>query len=218
MIWTDEKCVQLCELWLRSDQPSRSQIGAIMGVSAQAIDSKVRALGLALRRPGYFFRPTWNPYRLEELRRMRCEENRSSSFIAGVLGVTRNAVIGAALRAGLASPHQSLMVKPARVKPPRIAIIKAAPAEKTKPKPPTPVRPELKQSGNYVQSEVLKQIWELGPSDCKYPIGDPQKDGFGFCAQEQDSGSVYCVFHHKLSVQPRPASHRPAFVLRRSAA
>jgi GcrA cell cycle regulator len=36
---------------------------------------------------------------------------------------------------------------------------------------------------------------DLEPADCRWPVGDPGKPEFGFCALERHIGSAYCPTH-----------------------
>jgi len=45
----------------------------------------------------------------------------------------------------------------------------------------------------------LKSMAELGARDCCFPIGDPKKEGFGFCGKRRESHRVYCDEHKKVA-------------------
>ena len=42
---------------------------------------------------------------------------------------------------------------------------------------------------------------ELGPRQCRWPIGDPQDKNFGFCGCEALPGLPYCLEHSKIAYQ-----------------
>lgn len=50
------------------------------------------------------------------------------------------------------------------------------------------------------------QLVDLTEQTCKWPAGDPLKDGFHFCGAEAGDGSPYCNFHHRLAYRPREMS------------
>jgi GcrA cell cycle regulator len=62
-----------------------------------------------------------------------------------------------------------------------------------------------------------KGVAQLEDQDCRWPIGDPQKEDFHFCAQRKVDGLPYCLAHLERSRQPPHAklrsSHERPFVL-----
>lgn len=40
------------------------------------------------------------------------------------------------------------------------------------------------------------QLVDLTDGTCRWPVGDPLREGFGFCGKEVREGSVYCDHHH----------------------
>ena len=44
-------------------------------------------------------------------------------------------------------------------------------------------------------------MFTLLPSDCRWPIGDPQHRDFHFCGKEKVTGRPYCEFHMRLGFQ-----------------
>ena len=60
---------------------------------------------------------------------------------------------------------------------------------------------------------AAKPLLELEAGDCRFPVGDPQKAGFGFCARPKQPGSSYCPGHLKRSLSPLPQPTRKPFVL-----
>lgn len=47
-----------------------------------------------------------------------------------------------------------------------------------------------------------KALLDLDNSDCRWPVGDPQKEGFGFCAAPRRPGKPYCDGHLKRAERP----------------
>lgn len=43
---------------------------------------------------------------------------------------------------------------------------------------------------------------ELGRTCCAWPVGDPKKNGFRFCAQPIEGRGPYCSGHRKLAYSP----------------
>jgi hypothetical protein len=51
-------------------------------------------------------------------------------------------------------------------------------------------------------------IKHIKDGQCKFPIGDPKKKDFHFCAKDQKLNSVYCKEHHKLCyIKPAPLKY-----------
>lgn len=51
------------------------------------------------------------------------------------------------------------------------------------------------------QSRNLKLV-ELTEQTCKWPIGDPQAEDFGFCGNQSASAGPYCRYHARIAYQP----------------
>lgn len=49
------------------------------------------------------------------------------------------------------------------------------------------------------------QLTELSERTCKWPIGDPLKEGFVFCGTSSRNGSPYCGFHNRIAYRHREA-------------
>lgn len=65
-------------------------------------------------------------------------------------------------------------------------------------------------------SERLRLL-DLTNEHCRFPIGDPQDEGFFFCGAKPKEGRVYCEFHTRLAFTgaPNPAA-RPFIQSRKS--
>lgn len=50
----------------------------------------------------------------------------------------------------------------------------------------------------------IHSLFDLGPSHCRWPHGDPGKPNFHFCGGEALDGSSYCGVHHFVA-HARPA-------------
>lgn len=51
----------------------------------------------------------------------------------------------------------------------------------------------------------LKTLTELEPRDCRWPIGEPKDQAFGFCAKPRCEGSPYCAEHRERGHTRRSA-------------
>ena len=147
----------------------------------------------------------WSAPRLERLRDLWAR-GFSASEIGRLMGVSKNAVIGAVHRLGLPSrpspiraPRQDAR-RPLRLSPsahahlplpvgaglaPAAAIAKpplaAAPARLVEP--PAPAR------------EITPRRDPWAPKRCAWPIGEPRDREFRFCCEPSASGRPYCEAH-----------------------
>ena len=55
---------------------------------------------------------------------------------------------------------------------------------------------------------TLKQMIDLKPMDCRYPYGDPGKEGFGFCGKPVTTGRPYCQEHLAICTFKAPKLER----------
>lgn len=52
---------------------------------------------------------------------------------------------------------------------------------------------------------LVKDFAQLGRRACKWPIGDPQAPGFGFCGRP--ASGIYCSDHHQVAHVTRAEPH-----------
>ena len=141
----------------------------------------------------------WTEERVAELKRLWME-GRSASQVARQLGgVSRNAVIGKVHRIGLAGRDRPTQPRalggsaPSRAKAgaasssPRRRSVRLTPSST----PWTP-RPELTATAT---------LLTLAPQGCRWPIGDPQHDDFGFCGRDRGDQVSYCRHHAQMSLR-----------------
>ncbi len=144
---------------------------------------------------------SWTDERVSLLKKL-WGEGRTAAEIAKELGegVTRNAVIGKAHRlklSGRVSPIQQnkkSSTKTVERKVEKVSksiqVVKplAAAAEPA----PNPVSRE---------DQDLFSLMDLKPRMCRWPVGDPQDQEFGFCGCECIMGLPYCSEHAKQAYQ-----------------
>lgn len=119
---------------------------------------------------------TWTDERIELLKSL-WGAGKTAAEIAKELGdnLTRNAVIGKAHRLGLSG----------RVSPIQKKV--------DKPLPPEPKQIKAKNGGI--------SLLELTEKTCRYPYGDPKKEGFHFCGGSALAGLPYCGEHAEIAYQ-----------------
>ena len=127
----------------------------------------------------------WTPERIEELE-ILWETGMPTKQIAKKMGTTKNAIIGKANRLGLSR--------------------RPSPIPKTGRKP--IVKPDLKvvevvETKDMIDHppKKLRALIELRNGECRYPYGDPKKEGFGFCAEP--TKKTYCDKHKKITTTIR---------------
>ena len=146
----------------------------------------------------------WNEERVELLKKLWADGLSASQIAAQLGGVTRNAVIGKVHRLGLSGRAKTPSSSVPRVRKPR----------------PSGMRPRMRYHGNnalapqYEMEQDLDPlanvvpmgpritILELSESTCRWPIGEPGKDGFGYCGSKSKDGMPYCPYHARVAYQP----------------
>jgi GcrA cell cycle regulator len=149
--------------------------------------------------------PGWTDPRTERLKQLWAD-GRSASEIAALLGeVTRNAVIGKVHRLGLAgrATRQPRRSSPRRDRSGRVEMRRAParfvrPTAPLMPPPPPPV------------AALMLPLRQLRADQCRYPIGDPQEEGFGFCGCKKAPGIPYCEHHADIAYNPAARRGRRA--------
>jgi GcrA cell cycle regulator len=131
-------------------------------------------------------------------------QGKTAAFMAEELGRTRNSVIGRAHRNNLQFKGQ---------------LRRKSTATKAEPIAPPVARPvKLNLHAGNIMGEKLSRaqdpefkhvtpavsivprmvkLIDLEPSDCRYPIGDPKQETFGFCGHPKADGA-YCRAHAAL--------------------
>lgn len=141
----------------------------------------------------------WTPNDLAQLRKL-WGGPLSASKIGGLLGKSRNAVIGKAHRINL-PPVTSR--GPAKWRP---MAKRTKPRKKTgqirvfTPKP-KPVRREPVPEPNSLNLTLM----QLEPGQCKWPVNDGGP--FLFCGHVRQPGTPYCEHHFARSVAPKADRH-----------
>ncbi len=153
-------------------------------------------------------------------------EGYTASQIAGQFGdVTRNAVIGKVHRLGLSGRAATSRFRPARMK------------VRTRPKAPAPHThmhyPTMGNAALAPVAEVMEKtrtapflrpvprpaeaaapaccdrvsLLDLPEYGCRWPVGDPEHEDFGFCGARKADGFSYCEHHAKVAYQPARRRH-----------
>lgn len=164
----------------------------------------------------------WTEERVAELKKLWAEGHSASQIAKRLGSVTRNAVIGKVHRLGLsgrATPSRPVKRPPrlARPKPqqmprqassaPRQSTALAVRAE--------PVHTHISEAEANIEPQRLPNgdmvtVLTVKDTMCKWPIGDPADNNFGFCGHASADGSPYCAEHARVAFQPAKKRERRA--------
>ena len=137
----------------------------------------------------------WTYERVKTLKKLWAD-GVSASLIARKIGeVSRNAVVGKVHRLGLVKrltrdripnpPTKRVRAGKSAVPfLPRSAFVK-----------PVQPKPRAEPIPIDAQPPLMKPMEALQAGDCRFPIGDPQQEGFGFCGHPKSPHSPYCASH-----------------------
>lgn len=141
----------------------------------------------------------WTEERVDLLKKLWLE-GLSAGQIVSVLGggLTRSGVIGKVHRLKLPGrKNPSIATKPRPPKrhgnagqPKATAIVHRIVMQRELPPTPLPVE-------DGVDVTHLIGIMQLTDRTCRFPIGDPMTEAFGFCGDPVKPGSKYCPHHHR---------------------
>jgi GcrA cell cycle regulator len=146
----------------------------------------------------------WNDERVELLKKLWAD-GLSASQIAGQLGgVTRNAVIGKVHRLGLSGRAKTPSSSVPRVRKPRQSTMRPRMRfhGNNALAPQYDMEPDLDPLANVVPMGPRISILELSEDTCRWPIGDPGKEGFGYCGSKTKGELPYCPYHARAAYQP----------------
>jgi GcrA cell cycle regulator len=142
--------------------------------------------------------PTWSDDRVTLLRSLWADGLSASQIARALGGVTRNAVIGKVHRLGLGG--RATPSAPRRA--PRAPTLQRRPSPRSAALPPA-AKPASIASAAPGGPGLVRDLVQLGPHACKWPIGDPKSPDFSFCGQQ--AGGRYCTEHTRRGVRPGPA-------------
>ena len=144
----------------------------------------------------------WSDERIEALAKL-WREGLSASQVARQLGgVSRSAVIGKVHRLGIAGRDA-----PSR---PSASVVRAAPRQRASAggvrnpngaRAPRRVAPAPRLV--VFEATPTATIHTLTPRGCRWPIGEPEEAGFGFCGRLCDRQGPYCAGHAPMAVRRR---------------
>ncbi len=152
----------------------------------------------------------WTERRVEKLKELWAE-GLAASNIAGILGgVSRNAVIGKVHRLGLSgrtkknnqNNQRTENISKAKKRWDYHIFGRASIRRKPKETIFSGVYMSEKQEEKAIPPEQRVKFIDLEAGQCKWPIGDPKHEDFGFCGKKRECGSPYCTEHDERAYQP----------------
>jgi len=135
---------------------------------------------------------SWTDDRVALLTKLWGEGKTAAEIAKELGGVTRNAVIGKAHRLKLSNRVSPIQQNK------KIATPKAQNQNTPKVQVQAPKR--IKEVIDDNRKRV--SLAELGASECRWPLGDPKGDNFGFCGCVALPSLPYCLEHAQLAYQP----------------
>jgi GcrA cell cycle regulator len=142
---------------------------------------------------------TWTTERIALLKE-GMDAGLSCAQIAREIGVSRNAVIGKANRLGLSRSRSASAGEAER----RLArrnghvrttrqVLRSLWAE-----------PQVGLAEVPSENASRRSLFELAQWHCRWPLGDPASDDFGFCGKTPVNGLPYCAAHARMAYRQGP--------------
>ena len=150
----------------------------------------------------------WTNESVEELRRL-WDKGLTASEIAKKLGVTKNAIVGKVHRLCLKarpSPIKSKDEDGEQEQKQELELeqitIKEEPVIEPEVVEELPVEENVKETvctSSDDDCNCKVKLVDLDSHTCRWPIGDPRDDDFGFCGKKVRAGQTYCDEHSAMA-------------------
>lgn len=146
----------------------------------------------------------WTDEQVAIVKRMWAENATLTEIADAIPGATRSAVSGKVRRLGLAyktsEETRAINKRAGLVREAEKRAVRKKTEPPIKPEPPPPPPTAARISFAPTGGKVLT---DLKPSDCRWPIGDPQRLDFRFCGAERLFDGPYCEGHAAVAFNQR---------------
>ncbi|MEM7694924.1 MAG: GcrA family cell cycle regulator [Pseudomonadota bacterium] len=148
---------------------------------------------------------SWTDERIDELRKLWAEGLSASQIATSLGGVSRNAVIGKIHRLGLSGRVKTPRAprRPAPRATPAAPRVMAVGSTVVKVVEREMIEPEPLPPADVVPLHPAVSLLDLGRETCRWPVGDPSDENFGFCGAACAPGETYCKAHAALAFPTR---------------
>lgn len=135
----------------------------------------------------------WNEERTAVLKKLWLEGMSASQVARQLGGVSRSAVIGKVHRLGITVRETPVRQRTPSVRSPSRLQVRARTARETIALAPRIAPPRLARPMDDLAPTA--SILGLETHSCRWPIGNPDQNDFGFCGREKTSRGSYCDQH-----------------------
>lgn len=134
----------------------------------------------------------WSEERTATLKKLWLEGLSASQVARQLGGVSRSAVIGKVHRLGITVRETPVRQRTTTIRAPSRIAVRQRPSRETTAAPHVAPRFERTEEDLLPTSGIL----ELGAHSCRWPIGNPEGDDFGFCGRPKlTARGSYCEQH-----------------------
>lgn len=146
----------------------------------------------------------WTDERVGTLKRLWGDGCSAGQIAARLGGVTRNSVIGKVHRLGLSGRATNRGHRPRRAQADLAAASRLRPLSfhnigaESAPEPFVESVPNIPDP----EPQDRRALHALKEVDCRWPLGDPLKPGFGFCGRKKCGALPYCEPHARMAYKP----------------
>ena len=138
----------------------------------------------------------WTDQMVEDLRQMWIE-GLTANEIAKKLGVSKNSIVGKVHRLCLTARPSPIKRKEDEISPETIPVAENMPIVEELAVQEN-VTPEQVENTSCLNPLGIKLV-NLDSHTCRWPLGDPRDEDFGFCGKKVRAGQTYCDEHSALA-------------------
>ena len=142
----------------------------------------------------------WTDEKVEELRKL-WDKGLTANEIAKVLGVTKNAIVGKVHRLCLKARPSPIKPKgeetDAEIAKSEDIVVEEIEETEIEVLPEAVAEPEVSVSQSETGAKI--RLVDLDSHTCRWPIGDPRDEDFGFCGKKVRTGQTYCDEHAAMA-------------------